>query len=92
VGDPGHREGADRTAGERRGERGHVLVLHRLALVPTATPAAWPTATPSGTGRSFTAVRNVVPATDATGPQQNSPRSTRWLPMSASAPEPAPPR
>ena len=56
---------------------------------PSATPAACPTAIPSGTGRSFTAVTNVVPATDATGPQKNSPRSTRWLPMSASAPDPA---
>ena len=30
VGDPGDREGADGTAGERRGEGDHVLVLDRL--------------------------------------------------------------
>ena len=56
VGDPGHREGADRAAGECRGEGGDVLVLHRLPHSLTGTPPAWPTACPSGTGRSFTVV------------------------------------
>ena len=58
----------------------------------TATPPAWPTARPSGTGRSLTTVAKTVPATLRIGPQKNSPRSTRWLPMSASAPVPGPPR
>ena len=57
----------------------------------TATPAACPTAVPSGTGRSGMSVASSAPHTERTGPQKNSPRSTRWLPMSASTPDPRPP-
>ena len=59
---------------------------------PTATPPAWPTAMPSGVGRSLTAVVKTAPPTLRSAPQKYSPRSTRWLPMSASAPVPGPPR
>ena len=52
---------------------------------------AWPTTAPSGTARSVTTVESTAPRTDSTGPHRNSARSTAWLPMSASAPEPGPP-
>ena len=57
---------------------------------PTAA-AAWPTVAPSGTGRSLVKVWKTAPLTLAIGPQRYSPRSIRWLPMSASAPVPGPP-
>jgi hypothetical protein len=57
---------------------------------PTAT-AACPTAVPSGSGRSATTVDSTAPRTDRIGPQRNSARSSRWLPMSERAPEPGPP-
>ena len=53
---------------------------------------AWPTTAPTGIGRLVVTVANVVPRTVARGPPRNSARSTRWLPTSASTPEPAPPR
>lgn len=58
----------------------------------TATPAACPTAAPSGTGRSGIMVDRTVPRTLSTGPHRNSPTSTRWVPMSARAPDPGSPR
>ena len=58
----------------------------------TGTPPAWPTAVPSGSGRSGTTVVSTVPRTLSTGPHRNSPTSTGCVPMSASAPDPGPPR
>jgi len=58
----------------------------------SGTPPACPTAVPRGTGRSGTMVRKTVPLTLSTGPHRNSPTSTRCVPMSASAPDPGPPR
>jgi hypothetical protein len=57
----------------------------------TATVAEWPTAVPSGIGRSGINVDRTLPRMLSTGPQRNSPRSIRWLPMSESAPEPKAP-
>ena len=87
------RSGTPRTSvrapGERRGERRESSFSTGSRTSPTGTPPACPTAVPSGTGRSGLAVFRTVPCTHrATGPQRNSPTSTRWLPMSASAPEP----
>ena len=53
---------------------------------------ACPTTCPSGFGRSPITVVSAAPVTDSTGPSRNSAVSARWLPRSASAPEPGPPR
>ena len=58
---------------------------------PTSPPPC-PTVTPAGTGRSVVNVWKTAPLTLAIGPQTYSPRSIMWLPMSASAPLPGPPR
>ena len=55
-------------------------------------PLVWPYVTPTGTGRWAIKVVNAAPLTSVIGPQMNSDKSSRWLPTSAIAPVPGPPR
>jgi len=59
--------------------------------VSLSSVAAWPMAVPSGSARSWITVASTAPRTAVIGPPTNSARSVRWLPTSASAPEPGPP-
>jgi hypothetical protein len=61
------------------------------SVLSLSSAAAWPTAVPRGRARSPMTVGRVAPRTERMGPQTNSARSIRWLPMSDSAPDPGPP-
>ena len=61
------------------------------SVTSLSSAAAWPTAAPAGRARSLTKVDSTAPRTDRMGPQTNSDRSIRWLPMSDRAPDPGPP-
>jgi RES domain-containing protein len=61
------------------------------SVTSLTSAAAWPTAAPTGRARSVMTVDSTAPRTDWMGPQTNSARSSRWLPMSERAPEPGPP-
>ena len=66
--------------------------LSTASVSSPTSPPAWPTVMPTGTGRSVVNVWKTAPLTLVIGPQMYSPRSIMWLPMSASAPLPGPPR
>ena len=91
VGDPGDVEIAGGAIGEANREAGPVVVLDGLEGVADCDlGVADDMAEGQRPLRDHGGQR--APVTSATGPQRNSAVSVRWLPRSASAPDPGPPR